>query len=77
MAGYADQIIALLEPKVGNAMATSAVKNVCKKQGIDFSDVTKDNVPVLAENLLEPLRVFGGDDFALKMVQEMKKIVNE
>lgn len=74
MAGYADQIIALLEPKVGKVMAISAVKIVCKRKGIDFSDVKKEQIPVLADNLLEPLKVFGGDDFADKMVQEMKQI---
>jgi galactitol-specific phosphotransferase system IIB component len=74
MVGYADQMIELLEPKVGRSMATSAVKRVCKKQGIDMTDITQDQIGSLAESLRNPLIVFAGNEFADKIIQDMKKI---
>lgn len=74
MVGYADLIIGLLEPKVGKAMATSVVKMVCKKQGIDISNINRDHLNTIADGLFNPLKVFAGDEFAQKMVKDIKNI---
>lgn len=74
MVGYADQIIGVLEPKVGRAMAISVVKMMCKKQGLDISNITKDQRDTLADYLMDPLNVFGGIEFARDLVNSIKNL---
>ena len=61
MTGYSEMIIDILQPKVGQALAQSALRIKCKKLGIDPENITADKVPLLANDLYEPLRIFAGE----------------
>jgi len=71
---YSDQIIGILEPKIGHAMAKSALKIQCKKLGVDPETIPSDKIGSLADSLYEPFKVFAGEDFANKMVGQLKQI---
>jgi hypothetical protein len=74
MTRYQDRIMGSLEPKVGHALAQSALKIKCKKLGIDPEDIPRETIPVLADDLYEPLRIFAGEDFASTIISQIKTI---
>jgi len=74
MTAYSDQIMGVLEPKIGHALAQSVLRIKCKKLGITPEHITADTVPVLADDLYEPLRIFAGEDFAKGLITQIKAI---
>ena len=74
MTAYSDQIMGVLEPKIGHALAQSVLRIKCKKLGITPEHITADTVPVLADDLYEPLRIFAGEDFAKCLITQIKAI---
>ncbi|TAJ45398.1 hypothetical protein [Methanofollis fontis] len=74
MSGYAEKIIGILEPKIGAAMAKTALKTQCKKCGITPENISAGDLPNLADSLYAPLKVFAGDAFAQGMVDQIRKI---
>lgn len=71
---YSDRIMGVLEPKIGHALAQSALRIKCKKLGIAPEDITAETLPVLADDLYEPLRIFAGEEFARRLVSQIKAI---
>jgi hypothetical protein len=76
MNGYSDRIMGVLEPKIGHALAQSVLRIKCKKLGITPEHITADTVPVLADDLYEPLRIFAGEDFAKSLTTQIKAIAS-
>jgi hypothetical protein len=74
MTEYSDRIMGVLEPKIGRALAQSVLRIKCKKLGITPENITADTVPVLADDLYEPLRIFAGEDFAKSLTTQIKAI---
>ena len=74
MTAYSDRIMGVLEPKIGHALAQSVLRIKCKKLGITPEHITADTVPVLADDLYEPLRIFAGEDFAKGLITQIKAI---
>ena len=74
MTEYSDRIMGVLEPKIGRALAQSVLRIKCKKLGITPENITADTVPVLADDLYEPLRIFAGEDFAKSLTIQIKAI---
>ncbi|MCK9632309.1 MAG: hypothetical protein M0R30_11805 [Methanoregula sp.] len=74
MTEYSDRIMGVLEPKIGRALAQSVLRIKCKKLGITPENITADTVPVLADDLYEPLRIFAGEDFAKSLTLQIKAI---
>jgi hypothetical protein len=74
MTEYSARIMSILEPKIGYSLAQSALRIKCKKLGIVPENITLDNIPVLANDLYEPLRIFAGDEFATKITSEIRTI---
>lgn len=74
MTGYSDRIMGVLEPKVGHALAQSVIRIKCKKLGITPEHITADSVPVLADDLYEPLRIFAGEEFAQSLTKQIKAL---
>ena len=74
MTVYSDRIMGILEPKIGRELARSALRIKCKKLGIIPENIIADNVPTLANDLYEPLRIFAGDEFAKTITTEIKTI---
>ncbi|MDD1691373.1 MAG: hypothetical protein LUQ66_12035 [Methanoregula sp.] len=74
MTEYSDRIMGVLEPKIGRALAQSVLRIKCKKLGITPENITADTVPVLADDLYEPLRIFAGEDFAKSLTMQIKAI---
>jgi hypothetical protein len=74
MTSYSEKILCILEPKVGPALAQSALRIKCKKLGIAPDRITAENIPVLADDLYEPLRIFAGDEFAKGLVTQIKAV---
>jgi len=75
MTTYSGKILCILEPKVGPALAQSALRIKCKKLGIAPDNLTAENIPVLADDLYEPLRIFAGEEFAKGLVAQIKAVV--
>lgn len=71
---YSDRIMGILEPKIGHALAQSALRIKCKKLGIVPEHITAATLPVLADDLYEPLRIFAGEEFAKGLVTQIKAI---
>ncbi|MFA6332512.1 MAG: hypothetical protein WCX22_06140 [Methanoregula sp.] len=74
MTGYSDRIIGVLEPKIGHALAQSVLRIKCKKLGITPDRITADTLPVLADDLYEPLRIFAGEEFAKSLTTQIKAV---
>jgi len=74
MTVYSDRIMRILEPKIGHALAQSALRIKCKKLGIVPEHITPETLPVLADDLYEPLRIFAGDEFAQGLVTQIKAL---
>ena len=74
MTVYSDRIMGVLEPKIGHALAQSALRIKCKKLGIVPEHITPETLPVLADDLYEPLRIFAGDEFAQVLVEQIKAL---
>lgn len=74
MTVYSDRIMGVLEPKIGHALAQSALRIKCKKLGIVPEHITPETLPVLADDLYEPLRIFAGDEFAHGLVEQIKAL---
>lgn len=74
MTEYSARIMGILEPKVGPALAQSALRIKCKKLGITPENISADNLPVLADDLYEPLRIFAGEEFAKTLTTQIKAI---
>ena len=74
MTPYSEKILCILEPKVGSALAQSALRIKCKKLGIAPEHIAAENIPVLADDLYEPLRIFAGDEFAKGLVAKIKAV---
>ena len=74
MTAYSDRIMGILEPKIGHALAQSALRIKCKKLGIVPEHITPETLPVLADDLYEPLRIFAGDEFAQVLVEQIKAL---
>lgn len=74
MTVYSDRIMGVLEPKIGHALAQSALRIKCKKLGIAPEHITPETLPVLADDLYEPLRIFAGDEFAQVLVEQIKAL---
>jgi len=74
MTGYSDRIMGVLEPKIGHALAESALRIKCKKLGITPEHITADTVPVIADDLYEPLRIFAGEEFARNLTAQIKAL---
>lgn len=71
---YSDRIMGILEPKIGHALAQSALRIKCKKLGIAPEHITAETLPVLADDFYEPLRIFAGEEFAKGLVTQIKAI---
>lgn len=74
MTAYSDRIMGILEPKIGHALAQSALRIKCKKLGIAPEHITSETLPVLADDLYEPLRIFAGDEFARGLITQIKAL---
>ena len=74
MTGYSERIVSILEQKVGPELAQSALRIKCKKLGIAPENITADKVPILADDLYEPLRIFAGEEFARALTTQIKAI---
>ncbi len=74
MTEYGDRIIGVLEPKIGRALAQSVIRIKCKKLGITPELITADTVPVIADDLVEPLTIFAGEEFAKSLTMQIKAI---
>jgi hypothetical protein len=74
MTEYSERILSILEPKIGHALAQSALRIKCKKLGISPENITADTVPVLADDLYEPLMIFAGEEFAQTLTNEIKTL---
>ncbi|MDD1687456.1 hypothetical protein [Methanoregula sp.] len=77
MTGYIDRIMGILEPKVGHALAQSALRIKCKKLGITPDGITAETLPLLADDLFEPLSIFAGDEFARSLTMQIKELSSE
>jgi hypothetical protein len=69
-----ERVIALLEPKIGRSLAESVVSAKCEKLGIDPEQASAETLSAFADELYEPLKIFGGDDFARELVLRIKSI---
>ncbi len=74
MTEYSERIVSILEPKIGHALALSALRIKCKKLGIAPENITADKVPILADDLYEPLMIFAGEEFAKNLTTQIKAI---
>ena len=74
MTVYSDRIMGVLEPQIGHALAQSALRIKCKKLGIAPEHITPETLPVLADDLYEPLRILAGDEFAQVLVEQIKAL---
>jgi len=74
MTEYSDQIMNILEPKIGHALAQSALRIKCKKLGISPEHIATDVIPVLADDLYEPLMIFAGEEFAQTLTNQIKAL---
>lgn len=68
------KIMGVLEPKVGPALAESLIRLKCRKFGIDMQDIPADRIPVLADDLFEPLSIFAGPEFAKNLTTRIKNL---
>jgi hypothetical protein len=69
-----ERIIGVLEPSIGRGMAKSALRIKCKKLGIVPENITAEKVPILADDLYEPLMIFAGEEFAKTLTMQIKNI---
>ena len=69
------KILGILEPKVGPSLAESLIRLKCRKLGIDMQNIPQDRIPVLADDLFEPLSIFAGPDFAQNLTTRIKNLV--
>jgi len=74
MTEYGDRIIGVLEPTIGRALAESVIRIKCKKIGITPELITAANLPLLADDLVEPLTIFAGEEFAKTVTTQIKAI---
>ncbi|OPY38605.1 MAG: hypothetical protein A4E35_00596 [Methanoregula sp. PtaU1.Bin051] len=74
MTEYSERILGILEPKIGHELALSALRIKCKKLGIALENITADKVPILADDLYEPLKIFAGEEFARTLTSQIKAI---
>jgi len=74
MTDYSDQILGILEPKIGHALARSALRIKCKKLGISPENIAPETIPVLADDLYEPLMIFAGEEFAQSLIDQIKAL---
>jgi len=76
MTDYSDRIMSVLEPKIGHNLAQSVIRIKCKKLGITPESITADAVPVIADDLYEPLRIFAGEEFANTLIAQIRAIAS-
>jgi hypothetical protein len=76
MTGNMEQIMGILEPKVGHSLAESLLRIKCRKLGIAMDKIPADTIPVLADDLFEPLSIFAGPEFAQALTTRIKAIAS-
>jgi hypothetical protein len=69
-----DRIMAILEPSVGTSLAESVLRKKCTDLGINPENISPEIIPALADELYEPLRVFGGEVFAQGLVARIRDL---
>ncbi len=74
MNGRTQEILEVLEPKIGRSLAESLLRIKCRKNGISPDNIPSDSIPLLADDLYEPLNIFAGEEFAKDLTSRIKAI---
>lgn len=69
---YVQQIFALLTPLVGEFMAKGIIKSQVQKLGKTEDDLSKGDLPRLADDIRKGLVAFIGSDLATKVADKIK-----
>ncbi|MGE0079573.1 MAG: hypothetical protein AB7S48_17060 [Bacteroidales bacterium] len=69
---YIQQIFVLLKPLVGEFMAKGIIKSQVQKLGKTEENITKLDIPSLAEDIRKGLVAFLGSDLAAKVGDKIK-----
>jgi hypothetical protein len=69
-----EQVVAILEQKIGHSLAESVIHIKCANLGIRPETISPENLPALADELYEPLRLFGGEEFARVLITRIREL---
>ncbi len=71
---YKENIVTILSPYLGKAMTEASLKVNCEKLGIVPDSISSQHVPELCDKLVKGLKVFLGEDKAIKVIDSIQKI---